>query len=147
VSPGIWETDIGQSGPFNGPAPAGTVTVSASAVGQLFDPAVTTSTGDFWQIGVDPSANAALAAAVRASQRQLLVNKSAKSSSASSSAAPADPAPLVLNPGETGTIWVTITPSGPSGSVIRGHLYIDSVDLNISQGNELKDLPYAYTID
>jgi hypothetical protein len=143
VSPGIWATDIGQSGPFNGPAPTGTVTVSASAIGNLFDPAVTATGGDFWQAGVG-SASAALSAQVRKSGKNLLSGKPS-SKSASAAAAQAD-GPLVLNPGEIGTIWVTITPSGPSGTVVSGHLYIDSVDLNLDQGNELKDLPYIYTI-
>ncbi len=144
VSPGIWDTDIGQSGPFNGPAPTGTVTVAASAWGQLFDPAVTSSTGDFWQAGVDPTLNAAMATQVRKAGKNMLAGTPSKTAAAAAAAA-AD-GPLVLNPGEIGTIWVTITPTGPSGTVVTGHLYIDSVDLNINQGNELKDLPYTYTI-
>ena len=65
VSPGLWASDIGQTGPFDGPAPHGTFTISASARGQLFDPAVSSTTGDIWAAGVDPGANSAVASLLR----------------------------------------------------------------------------------
>jgi hypothetical protein len=144
VSPGLWVTDIGQSGPFAGPAPAGSLTVSASAFGNLFDPAITTSTGDFWQVGVDPAAMPAQAALVKAAGARLLA---ANGAGAGPNASPAvDPGPLVLNPGQTGTIMVTITPTGPQGTVVTGNLYIDTVDLFTDGGQELISLPYEYTV-
>ncbi len=145
VSPGLWLTDLGQTGPFSGPATPGTATVAASAIGNLFDPAISSSTGDFWQIGVDPSADAAFAAAVRAAGRSLQ-KEHADGSSPAAGSAPVAPGPLVLDPGETGTILVTITPSGASGTQVRGTLYVDTVDLDLAQGDELIALPYAYTI-
>jgi hypothetical protein len=114
VSPGIWVTDIGQTGPFAGPAPVGMVTVSASAQGQLFDPAITSSTGDFWQEGLAGGF--------------------------------AGVSPLVINPGQTGTINVTITPSGAVGTVVKGNIYIDSVDQFTGAADELIALPYTYKI-
>jgi len=54
--------------------------------------------------------------------------------------------PITLNPGETGTITVTITPSGDPGTVVRGTLYIDNFDFFTDGGDELVALPYAYTI-
>ena len=61
--------------------------------------------------------------------------------------------PLVLNPGETGTISVTITPTGASGTVVSGTLYIDDVVQGVpppaygqSGGDELTAFPYSYTI-
>jgi hypothetical protein len=61
--------------------------------------------------------------------------------------------PLTLNPGQTGTIDVTITPSGPAGTVVSGNLYVDDVDSAVPppaysqlSGNELAALPYSYTI-
>jgi Peptidase inhibitor I9 len=69
--------------------------------------------------------------------------------------------PVVIGPGQTGTITVTITPSGPSGSQNSGTLYIDAEDLfqfqvntnvvNLNTGNpepngsEVAALPYSYT--
>lgn len=54
--------------------------------------------------------------------------------------------PLVLDPGQTGRIKVTITPAGPSGTVVKGHLDIDSIDLFTDAGNQLATIPYRYTI-
>ena len=144
VSPGLWETDIGQSGPFPSGAPAGSLSVSASAFGNLFDPAVTSDTGDFWQIGVDPAAMPAQAALARAAGERLLA---ANRANAGTNASPADdPGPLVLNPGQSGTIMVTITPNGPAGTHVQGNLYIDTVDLFTDGGQELIGLPYEYTV-
>jgi hypothetical protein len=59
--------------------------------------------------------------------------------------------PVIINPGQTATIDVTITPSGASGTQVRGTLYVDDVLNNIPPygqfaANELAGLPYAYTI-
>lgn len=62
---------------------------------------------------------------------------------------PAAPlAPVTINPGQTVTIDVTITPAGASGSVVRGTLYIDALVSGAFQftGNELAALPYVYKI-
>ena len=145
VSPGEWAADIGQTGPFPGPAPAGTVSVGVSAVGQLFDPAVTSDTGDFWREGV--ADQSALSPAARARLTSLRRTLTAPGSAASrATATPAGDGPLTLDPGQTATIMVTITPSGTPGSVVRGHLYIDTANEPLGQGEELIDLPYAYTI-
>lgn len=144
VSPGLWIADVGQSGPFNGPAPSGQVSLSASAVGRLFDPDLTSSTGDVWQAGVDPSANPAAAAAIRAHGPTMSLRTGA---SAKAEAGPAaDPAPVTLNPGQSTTITVTITPSGAHGSKVSGRLFVDSFNFFTSAGDELIDLPYSYTV-
>ena len=59
--------------------------------------------------------------------------------------------PVIINPGQTATINVTITPSGASGTQVRGTLYVDDVLNNIPPygqfaSDELAGLPYAYTI-
>jgi hypothetical protein len=70
--------------------------------------------------------------------------------------------PVVIGPGQTGTISVTITPSGAAGSQKSGTLYIDAEDLfqfqvnanvvNLSTGNPLPNgsevaaIPYSYTV-
>jgi Subtilase family len=67
---------------------------------------------------------------------------------------PAAPfAPIVINPGATAVIDVTITPSGPAGTTVSGTLYVDDVvsaippaDYGQLTGDELTGLPYAYTI-
>ena len=60
-------------------------------------------------------------------------------------------APLSINPGQSATIDVTLTPSGPSGSVVSGTLYVDDADLvefgeTAPNGNQVAALPYEYTI-
>jgi hypothetical protein len=65
---------------------------------------------------------------------------------------PADTfSPIVLAPGETATVNVTITPSGPSGTQVSGHLYVDDFVSAVppyaqSSADELAAIPYTYTI-
>jgi hypothetical protein len=68
---------------------------------------------------------------------------------------PAAPfSPITLNPGQTGTINVTITPSGASGTVVSGVLYVDVYDVGVPTatyasptGDEVAGLPYSYSIN
>ncbi len=69
---------------------------------------------------------------------------------------------VTVQPGQTATIPVTITPSGPKGSVVRGTLYVDQLvvgstnvvnDINFNDpaptepnANELVGIPYQYKI-
>jgi len=69
--------------------------------------------------------------------------------------------PVVIGPGQTGTITVTINPSGPTGTHNSGTLHIDAEDLfqfqvntnvvNLNTGNpepngsEVAAIPYSYT--
>lgn len=60
--------------------------------------------------------------------------------------------PVVVGPGQTGTIPVTITPSAPSGSRVSGTLYIDNANQLGFQGyygfdgNDVAAIPYSYTV-
>ncbi len=59
--------------------------------------------------------------------------------------------PLVLNPGQTATVNVTITPSAAAGSVVSGVLYVDALLNDIppyeqAAGNELAGIPYEYRV-
>jgi hypothetical protein len=59
--------------------------------------------------------------------------------------------PIVINPGQTATVNVTITPSGPSGTVVSGTLYVDDFMTDVpaygQQGaDEIFAIPYTYTI-
>jgi hypothetical protein len=60
-------------------------------------------------------------------------------------------APVVIEPGQTGTLNVTITPSGTSGTVVSGNLYVDTAQSAVPPygqmtGSELAAIPYTYTI-
>lgn len=48
--------------------------------------------------------------------------------------------------GGTATIPVTITPSGPAGTVVRGTLNVDTWNNLAGQGSELAGIPYSYTV-
>jgi hypothetical protein len=59
--------------------------------------------------------------------------------------------PVVIFPGQTATISVTITPTGASGTVVSGTLYVDDFASAVPPygelgGNEIAALPYSYTI-
>jgi hypothetical protein len=54
--------------------------------------------------------------------------------------------PLTLKPGEKGTMTLTITPSGRSGKVVRGILYVDTFTGAQAIGGEVVAVPYEYTI-
>jgi len=55
--------------------------------------------------------------------------------------------PLVLAPGETGTIHLTIT-AGPAqvGQTVEGFVFIDTYNPIVATGDEVIRLPYRYTI-
>jgi hypothetical protein len=165
VTPGVWAADIGQSGPFgDAGAPPGTVSVTATAHAQLFDPNVTSNgAGDIWLTGIaadtapDPATLSRLkaAAASRATSGvgasvpapvTPVTSARATSARASTEQASSGPGPVYLQPGESATITVTITPSGAKGSVVTGHLYIDNFNFFNFDGDELIDLPYTYSI-
>ena len=59
--------------------------------------------------------------------------------------------PIVINPGQTATVNVTITPSAGSGTQVSGTLYVDDFMTNVppfgqQSADELIGLPYKYTV-
>jgi hypothetical protein len=54
--------------------------------------------------------------------------------------------PLVLSPGQSGTIAVTITPAGPSGTSVKGFLEVSTFNPNTFSGDTLAAFRYAYRI-
>jgi Subtilase family/Peptidase inhibitor I9 len=61
--------------------------------------------------------------------------------------------PIVIDPGQTGTVNVTITPSAARGTVVSGNLYVDDFDTDVppaashqASGDELAALPYTYAV-
>ncbi|WP_329562238.1 S8 family serine peptidase [Kitasatospora sp. NBC_01266] len=59
--------------------------------------------------------------------------------------------PIVVQPGQSTTLYLNITPSGPTGSTVSGNLYLDDAS-SLSQngytptGDQLLAFPYHYTI-
>ncbi len=55
--------------------------------------------------------------------------------------------PLVLSPGASGSIKVTIKPDASLiGQTISGYLYIDTFNATVQTGDEVVRLPYTYTV-
>jgi hypothetical protein len=60
--------------------------------------------------------------------------------------------PLHLDPGQTGTITLTITPNAPRGTVVHGFVAVDTFDAALffgiaaTSGDELINVPYTYTV-
>ena len=55
--------------------------------------------------------------------------------------------PLILAPGESGTIYVTIKPDPKDeGKLVEGYLFIDTYNPIITTGDEAFRLPYSYTV-
>ena len=54
--------------------------------------------------------------------------------------------PVTLDPGQTGTITLTITPSAAKGTVVRGFIGVDTLNLATVSGDELVNIPYTYTV-
>ncbi|HWF81093.1 MAG TPA: hypothetical protein VN695_10960 [Streptosporangiaceae bacterium] len=115
---GFWFATPSEIGPYPGPAPAGTVSMSMSVTTKAFDTTVTSDTGDLELAATNPATTFS---------------------------------PVVINPGQSATVNLTITPSGGSGSVVSGTLYVDDFLTNVppygQQGaDELIGIPYTYTI-
>jgi hypothetical protein len=55
--------------------------------------------------------------------------------------------PLVLGPGATGTINLTIRPTASQiGQVVRGVIYVDTFNGTVQTGDEVVAVPYAYKV-
>ena len=119
VTPGLWYAMPAEIGPYPAVSPpAATVTMAMSAMTEQFDTAAAPATGDFWRFGVAPLA------------------------------ATASYDLFVVNPGQTRSIALTITPAAPPGTVVRGLLYIDAFaeSLRFISGSQLVTLHYAYKV-
>jgi hypothetical protein len=120
VTQGYWVTYVQQIGPFsNAGAPSGTSLLTATAVTQPFDSAVTSTVGDPYLPAVDATADGG--------------------------------APVVIAPGATATIAVTITPTGAKGTVVSGILDLVTTPYGTrafnTTGDVVASLPYTYTVD
>ncbi len=121
VTAGYWEAGPTECGPYPGPAPAGTATINMTAETKGFDASVSSATGDLFY---DFAVDPSLLASFD---------------------------PVVVDPGASAVIDVTINPSAPSGTEVNGALYLDAAVAGVSpygqvSGDELAGLPYSYTV-
>jgi len=158
VAQGPWYAQAAPVGPFTTtPAEQGTVAYSASVRTHLFDPAVTSSTGDYWQTALIPAAGipadqAAAKTATPTAGRPQPASRATwslgqRSTAAAAPSAVAETGPLTLAPGKTGTITVQITPrAADKGTTVSGTLDIDTFDPYFGTGDEVRALSYTYKV-
>ena len=156
VTSGPWSGDPGEPGPFNGPAPKGTVALNAIATTRAFDFDADSSVGDYWlsSLIAAPAPAAAQPVGVAsighhnryltAAQKQAGTTPVHKAVAATVPAC--DPAQPILDPGQSCTITFTITPSAPHGATVEGHLHIQTLDFFAGTTNDLSSLAYAYKV-
>ncbi len=123
ISPGYWALNPSEIGPYPATgAPAVTASASMNVVTQAFDPSITSSTGDLWTTieGITYGSNDSNGFD-----------------------------PVYLLPGQSATITVTVTPSGP-GSRDSGTLFVDDVALGTPyingdvESDEVAAIPYSF---
>ena len=114
VAPGFFfglPEPLGPSGA--GPITGAKVNLAAIANTYVFDPAVSSSSGDVWAQSVDPNAGYT---------------------------------PASIAPGTSGTIQVTITPSGRRHRVVHGFIGVDTFNMATFSGDEVQVIPYTYRV-
>jgi Subtilase family len=123
VGIGVWFAFPGECGPYPSKARAGSVSSMMTVTTRQFDTTVTSPTTDVMTAAINPA----------------VLNS--------------PPSVVPVDPGQTVTIPVTITPSGASGTVVNGTLYVDvlasgtpTVAYAQLGVDELAGLPYTYTI-
>jgi len=153
LSPVPGDPDIASSGP-------GSSALCSTSASASFNPGGGSVTAGIWLAG--PSECGPYAVAAAPATATISLNAVTKAFDPAVTSAPGDfwqlavnPsavfAPVTINPGQTVTINVTITPSANSGSVVSGYLYVDDVAGPLApygqiSGDELAAIPYEYTV-
>jgi hypothetical protein len=120
VTAGVWYAEPDECGPYPGPAPAGTVSITMTAQTRKFDSAVSSAGGDLWLAALSPSAT--FSPVVIAAGHSAIVN---------ATITPSGAAGTVIR----GDLYVDdIVGAVPHSSSATG------------TGDELAALPYTYTI-
>jgi hypothetical protein len=152
-SPFNGDPDIASSGPGSGPL------CSTSAAASYSPPGGTVTAG-LWS--ADPTECGPYAVAAPAGTATVSMNAETKAFDSAVTSPVGDlwlvatnPAatfsPVTVNPGQTVTINVTITPNASAATVVSGDLYVDDYVSSVSpynqlSGDELAALPYEYTV-
>jgi hypothetical protein len=54
--------------------------------------------------------------------------------------------PVTIQPGQSGTITLSIRPTAPKGTVVKGFIEVETFDLQTASGDEVQQIPYTYTV-
>ena len=152
-SPFPGDPDISSHNPGAGPLCATTESASYSPPGGTisngFWGAVPTECGPY--SGPAPAGTVSSAMSVVAKQFDTSVTSTTGDVELASINPAATFSPVVINPGQSATIDVTITPSAAPGTQVHGTLYMDDLLTSIPPygqiaTDELAGLPYSYTV-
>ncbi|MCU1679431.1 MAG: Bacillopeptidase [Amycolatopsis sp.] len=140
--------------PYNGEPDLGSTADGNQAFASLTAPAITPGN---WQVSPQP-AGAFGADPAPKSTVDLTVTATTKAFDADAQSPSGDLwrqtdgfAPVVVQPGRTSTLYLTIIPSAPSGTLVTGTLYLDD-STSLSQvgisptGDQLAAMPYQYSV-
>jgi hypothetical protein len=121
VTAGIWSAGPTECGPYATAAAAGNATITMTAEVKAFDPTMTSSGGDLWQVAVDPSLLSVFSPVTVEPGRVAVID-------------------VTINP-----------PVGSNGTTVNGTLYVDDYSGGVPpygqlSGDELAAIPYSYTI-
>jgi hypothetical protein len=142
------------TGPFNGEPDLGSVANGNTASAELTAPDITP--GD-WQV-TPQSVGPAGTSGVPDATANLGVTVTTKAFDPAASSPNGDIwqsqngfAPVIVQPGQSTTLYLTMTPGAPSGALVSGTLYLDDAS-QVTQygtspsGDQLAALPYTYTV-
>jgi hypothetical protein len=139
---------------FSGDPDVGGVSFGNAAVARVIAPELAPGcyfglpepTGPFGPDGVGAGAAVDLAAVAHMNPFDSDVSASSGDLWQQSVDATAPYSPLTLAPGQTGTITLTITPSGKHGKQVRGFVDVDTFNFGSLSGDEVTTIPYRYKI-
>ena len=131
LSPGLWDIAPDVTGAYAGIAGIGRHG-SAPAADETVNTSMSVTTAAF-----DPTISSPTGDLWQASSNPAVLNSLS---------------PVIVGPGQTGTIPVTVTPRGKAGTTVSGTLYVDDEDSLLfdtyeePNGNQVAAIPYEYTI-
>lgn len=121
-------------------------TVAAPKLAPSFYFGLPEPTGPFGATGVPSGASVNLAAVANTNRFDSAVTADTGDVWAQSVDPTAPYSPLTLSPGDTGKITLTIVPNAPKGTVVRGFIDVDTLNLVSLGGDTLTTIPYAYRV-
>jgi hypothetical protein len=155
LSPFNGDPDVASAGPGSGP-------LCADSESAFYAPSSGSVTAGLWEAGptecgpysgAAPAGTAEMTATALTKTFDTAVTSTTGDLWLASIGSTAAFKPIVIDPGKTATIHVTITPSGTAGTVVQGTLYVDDFTSDVpppaygqEAGDELVGLPYSYTI-
>jgi hypothetical protein len=104
------------------------------------------ATGPFPAGGVGAGASVSLAAVANTNPFDSAVSADTGDLWAASVDPNATYSPVTIPSGGSGTIKLTITPSAPTGTVVRGFIDVDTFNLVSLGGDEVASIPYTYRV-